>query len=81
MLRFPNVVGERSTHGAVHDFITRLRKDLSRLDVLGDGSQTKPYLYVQDLVRAIPHRLRCDLRPKRMHRGTLGRLPRRRPRE
>ncbi len=53
MLRFPNVVGERSTHGAVHDFITRLRKDPSRLDVLGDGSQTKPYLYVQDLVRAV----------------------------
>jgi UDP-glucose 4-epimerase len=53
MLRFPNVVGERSTHGAVHDFIARLRKDPGRLDVLGDGSQTKPYLYVQDLVRAI----------------------------
>ena len=53
VLRFPNVVGERSTHGAVHDFIARLRKDPSRLDVLGDGSQTKPYLYVKDLVRAI----------------------------
>jgi UDP-glucose 4-epimerase len=53
VLRFPNVVGERSTHGAVHDFITRLRLDPSRLQVLGDGSQTKPYLYVGDLVRAI----------------------------
>ncbi|MGO9114437.1 MAG: NAD-dependent epimerase/dehydratase family protein [Thermoguttaceae bacterium] len=53
MLRFPNVVGERCTHGAVYDFIARLRKDPARLDVLGDGSQTKPYLYVKDLVRAI----------------------------
>ncbi len=53
MLRFPNVVGERCTHGAVHDFIARLRKDPTRLDVLGDGFQTKPYLYVKDLVRAI----------------------------
>ena len=53
MLRFPNVVGERSTHGAVHDFVTRLRNDPSRLDVLGDGSQTKPYLYVKDLVGTI----------------------------
>jgi UDP-glucose 4-epimerase len=53
VLRFPNVVGERSTHGAVHDFIQRLRQDPSRLRVLGDGSQTKPYLYVKDLVAAI----------------------------
>jgi UDP-glucose 4-epimerase len=53
VLRFPNVVGERCTHGAVNDFIERLQKDPSRLDVLGDGSQTKPYLYVKDLVRAI----------------------------
>ncbi len=53
VLRFPNVVGERSTHGAVHDFIQRLRGDPSRLRVLGDGSQRKPYLYVRDLVRAV----------------------------
>jgi UDP-glucose 4-epimerase len=53
ILRFPNIVGERCTHGAVHDFIARLRKDATRLDVLGDGSQTKPYLYVRDLVQAI----------------------------
>jgi UDP-glucose 4-epimerase len=53
VLRFPNVVGERSTHGAVFDFIGRLRADPSRLRVLGNGAQTKPYLYVKDLVRAI----------------------------
>jgi UDP-glucose 4-epimerase len=53
ILRFPNVVGERCTHGAVFDFIGRLQKDPSRLDVLGDGSQMKPYIYVEDLVRAI----------------------------
>ena len=53
VLRFPNVVGERSTHGAVHDFIARLRSDPSRLRVLGNGAQTKPYLYVKDLVDAI----------------------------
>ena len=53
ILRFPNVVGERCTHGAVHDFIMRLKHDSSRLVVLGDGTQTKPYLYVKDLVKAI----------------------------
>ncbi len=53
ILRFPNVVGERSTHGAVHDFIRKLRKDPRCLHVLGDGTQTKPYIYVKDLVAAI----------------------------
>ena len=37
----------------VYDFIARLRQDPSRLQVLGNGTQTKPYLYVTDLVRAI----------------------------
>jgi UDP-glucose 4-epimerase len=53
VLRFPNVVGERSTHGALYDFVARLRQDPRRLRVLGNGKQTKPYLYVKDLVRAI----------------------------
>ena len=53
VLRFPNVVGERSTHGVLHDFIHRLQKDPGRLRVLGDGTQSKPYIYVNDLVRAI----------------------------
>jgi UDP-glucose 4-epimerase len=53
VLRFPNVVGERATHGVLDDFVRRLREDRSRLRVLGDGSQSKPYLYVKDLVRAI----------------------------
>lgn len=53
VVRFPNVVGERMTHGAVHDFMAKLRRDPSRLDVLGDGTQTKPYLYAGDLVQAI----------------------------
>ena len=53
VFRFPNVVGERSTHGAIFDFIDKLRKDKSALHVLGDGRQTKPYLYVADLIDAI----------------------------
>lgn len=51
--RFPNVVGPRATHGAIFDFIMRLRHDPSVLRVLGDGTQQKPYLYVGDLVDAI----------------------------
>jgi UDP-glucose 4-epimerase len=53
IVRFPNVVGERATHGVIYDFIKKLRKDSSKLEVLGDGEQYKPYLYVKDLVEAI----------------------------
>lgn len=51
--RFPNVVGERATHGAIYDFINKLKKNPNELEVLGDGTQIKPYLYVKDLVKAI----------------------------
>jgi len=53
VLRFPNVVGERATHGVIYDFLRKLEKNSAVLDVLGDGNQTKPYLYVADLVDAI----------------------------
>ena len=53
IVRFPNVVGERATHGVIFDFIQKLRKDNMRLEVLGNGEQFKPYLYVKDLVEAI----------------------------
>lgn len=51
--RFPNVIGERATHGVVFDFINRLKADPTRLKILGDGNQTKPYIYVKDLVDGI----------------------------
>jgi UDP-glucose 4-epimerase len=53
VLRFPNVVGERATHGVLYDFFRKLEQNPSELDVLGDGTQTKPYLYVADLIDAI----------------------------
>ncbi len=53
VLRFPNVVGERATHGAIYDFMSKLRATPNRLEVLGDGLQSKPYVYVSDLIRAI----------------------------
>jgi UDP-glucose 4-epimerase len=53
VLRFPNVIGERATHGVIYDFLRKLEKDVSRLDVLGDGKQAKPYLYVGDLINAM----------------------------
>lgn len=53
IFRFPNVIGPRLTHGVIFDFIKRLREDASHLRILGDGRQTKPYLYVSDLIKAI----------------------------
>lgn len=53
VLRFPNVVGERATHGVIFDFLRKLEADPSKLEVLGDGTQSKPYLYVGDLIDAI----------------------------
>lgn len=53
ILRFPNVVGERATHGVIYDFIKKLKKNPSELEVLGNGKQFKPYLYVKDLVEAM----------------------------
>lgn len=53
IFRFPNVIGPRLTHGAVFDFIRKLRKNPEELEILGNGTQCKPYIYVLDLVEAI----------------------------
>jgi UDP-glucose 4-epimerase len=53
VFRFPNVVGPNLTHGAIFDFVERLSRDKTKLVVLGNGTQTKPYLDVDDLLGAI----------------------------
>jgi UDP-glucose 4-epimerase len=53
LLRFPNVVGPRATHGAIFDFTARLASRPAYLKVLGDGTQTKPYLHVAELIAAM----------------------------
>lgn len=53
VVRFPNVVGPLATHGVVFDFVRKLRADPTRLEVLGDGHQTKPYVHVSDLLDGI----------------------------
>jgi len=53
IFRFPYVVGPRATHGAIFDFVGRLATKPESLKVLGDGSQTKPYLYVSELIDAM----------------------------
>lgn len=53
IFRFVSILGERYTHGHVFDFYRSLRRDPSRLRVLGDGTQRKSYLHVQDCIDAI----------------------------
>jgi UDP-glucose 4-epimerase len=53
IFRFPNVIGPRLTHGVIFDFIKKLQKNPHELEILGNGTQCKPYIYVLDLVEAI----------------------------
>jgi UDP-glucose 4-epimerase len=51
--RFANVVGPRQTHGVGYDFVRRLKEDSTRLRILGDGTQKKSYIHVEDVLAAI----------------------------
>lgn len=53
IFRFGNVVGARQTHGVAYDFINRIKKNNSVLNILGDGNQSKPYVHVSDVISAI----------------------------
>jgi UDP-glucose 4-epimerase len=48
IFRFANIVGPRATHGVIFDFINKLKENSDELEILGDGTQQKPYLYVND---------------------------------
>lgn len=53
IFRFANIVGERSTHGIITDFVKKLKNNPESLEILGDGKQSKSYLHVSDCVDAI----------------------------
>jgi UDP-glucose 4-epimerase len=55
--RFANVVGPKQTHGVGFDFLRRLKHDSTKLNILGNGNQSKSYIYVKDVVKAV---LLCD---------------------
>ena len=53
IFRFGNIVGPNPTHGVIHDFVLRLRENPRELVVLGDGTQSKPYVYVDDCIEGM----------------------------
>ncbi|HUI06859.1 MAG TPA: NAD-dependent epimerase/dehydratase family protein [Verrucomicrobiae bacterium] len=55
IFRFVSILGERYTHGHVFDFYKQLVEHPDHLRVLGDGTQRKSYLYVQDCLDAMLH--------------------------
>ena len=55
VLRYANIIGSRLRHGVIYDFIMKLKKDPTRLEILGDGTQRKSYLHVSDTIEATMH--------------------------
>jgi len=43
----------RSKHGVVYDFIQKLKTNPKELEILGDGTQNKSYLYINDCIQAM----------------------------
>ena len=67
VFRFVSILGERYTHGHVFDFYRQLREHPEYLTVLGDGSQRKSYLYVQDCLSAMLHVTRAGTAARARH--------------
>ena len=53
IFRFANIIGERSNHGVIWDFVHKLRENPRSLEILGDGKQVKSYLEVHECVKAM----------------------------
>ncbi len=53
IVRFANVIGSRSNHGVIWDFTQKLLKNIKKLEILGDGTQSKSYIHVNDCIDGI----------------------------
>ncbi|MCX8199461.1 MAG: GDP-mannose 4,6-dehydratase [Sulfolobales archaeon] len=52
VLRYANVIGSRLRHGVIYDFIIKLIKQSNTLEILGDGTQVRSYIYIDDAIEA-----------------------------
>jgi UDP-glucose 4-epimerase len=53
VFRFSNLIGPFQTHGVINDFMSKLKQNSEVLEVLGDGSQLKPYIHISDAINGI----------------------------
>jgi len=70
IFRFPNVIGTPATHGALLDFVHKLNNTPNNLMVLGDGTQQKPYLHVDELIDAMIYI--CEHATERLNYFNIG---------
>ncbi|MBT9148081.1 MAG: UDP-glucose 4-epimerase [Syntrophomonadaceae bacterium] len=68
--RFANVIGERSNHGVICDFINKLKENPEELEILGDGNQTKSYIYIDDCIEAMLCGLKANEKVNIFNLGT-----------
>jgi UDP-glucose 4-epimerase len=71
IFRFVSILGERYTHGHIFDFYKQLSEHPGSLRVLGDGTQRKSYLYVQDCIDAILHVTRAETAKDAPHKTQI----------
>jgi len=55
ILRLANIVGPRSNHGVIADFVKKINTNPRELEILGDGTQEKSYMYISDFIEAVIH--------------------------
>ncbi|WP_456369668.1 NAD-dependent epimerase/dehydratase family protein [Geoglobus sp.] len=55
IFRFANVIGRRSRHGVIYDFMMKLKRNPTELEILGNGEQNKSYIYIDDCISAMFH--------------------------
>ena len=72
VFRFGNVVGPRQTHGVGFDFVRRLLANPAELRVLGDGTQSKSYVHVDDVLAAVLTAHRLEREPFREYNVATG---------
>jgi UDP-glucose 4-epimerase len=53
MYRFGNVIGERTNHGVIYDFIAKLKKTPDTLEILGTGRGEKNYFLVEECIHGM----------------------------
>ncbi|ASJ15674.1 UDP-glucose 4-epimerase [Thermococcus chitonophagus] len=53
IIRLANIIGKRSNHGVIYDFINKLKRNPKELEILGDGTQRKSYLHVSDTIEGM----------------------------
>lgn len=61
--RFANIIGARSGHGVITDFVRKLRENPGELEILGDGRQTKSYLEISECIAAMQFTIRHSREP------------------